>query len=71
MQSCCEPYSKKFDSKVAESELVDYRKGIIKKNSQPLIGALTKLIPHGAEVLDIGGGIGVIDFESSPEMCGG
>jgi hypothetical protein len=57
MQSCCEPYSKKFDNKVAESELADYRKGIFKKNSQLLIRALTKLIPAGAEVMDIGGGL--------------
>ncbi len=48
---------------MAQAELEDYRKSIIKKNSRPLIEALKKLKLAGAEVLDIGGGSGVIDFE--------
>lgn len=60
---CCEAFTKKFNDQVAREELEDYRKKIIKKNSRPLIQALMNLNPAGAEILDIGGGVGVIDFE--------
>jgi magnesium-protoporphyrin O-methyltransferase len=63
MDCCGEKYSNQFDLKLAQAELAGYRKGEIKKNSRPLLEALIGIKPVGASVLDIGGGIGALDFE--------
>jgi cyclopropane fatty-acyl-phospholipid synthase-like methyltransferase len=60
---CCTLYSEKFNAKDAQREIRDYRLGKIKKNSRPLIQALTQLNLEGASLLDIGGGVGVLVFE--------
>ena len=64
MSDCCTTrYDDKFDLERAQSELNEYLQKGIKKSSRPLLNLLQKLPIEGKTLLDIGGGIGSIDFE--------
>ncbi len=64
MSDCCATrYDDKFDLERAQTELEEYLRTGIKKSSRPLMNLLQKLPLEGKTLLDIGGGIGSIDFE--------
>lgn len=65
MENCCNlAYQDTFDHKRAKKELADYKKKGVKANSQPLLKLIQNLPLKDAEVLEIGGGIGALVFES-------
>ena len=64
MNSCqCEGIETKFDQKNAARELEQYRKEGSSKNTRMLIDALKAEGISGMTLLDIGGGVGVIQHE--------
>lgn len=55
MDSCNNPYSKKFNAEKACADINDYHEKSINENSLFLVNELKKLPLEGASVLDIGG----------------
>lgn len=65
MNDCCNlSYQDTFDHKRAQKELADYKKKGVKANSQPLLRLIQPLPLKDTRVLEIGGGIGALVFES-------
>jgi magnesium-protoporphyrin O-methyltransferase len=66
----CEGIELEFDTKVAESDLETYRNEGPAKTTRLLIKELKKRGVAGATLLDIGGGIGAIQYELFKEDLG-
>ena len=65
MESCCNiAYQGTFDDKRAKKELKDYEASGVKGNSRPLHQLLQSLNLKEKSMLEIGGGIGSLIFES-------
>ena len=65
MQQCCTPvYDAEFDQQHAENDMNDYLTSGPKKNTLPLLNSLSTIDLSGKTLLDIGGGIGAVTFES-------
>lgn len=63
-ESCCRAdYDTIFDDRTARRELADYRRKGAAGTTARLIDAVRALGAEGAEVLDIGGGVGVVGTE--------
>jgi hypothetical protein len=63
-QSCCKPdYDAFFDEGMARRELEDYRQKGARGETRKLIEALVAEGVEGATLLDIGGGVGIIQHE--------
>lgn len=63
-RDCCTPdYDALFDDRAARRELSDYRRRGPTGNTKRLIDAIAAAEVTGADVLDIGGGVGVIGAE--------
>ena len=62
--SCCKPdYDAQFDEKGAREDLLTYRRDGPDGSTKRLIDALRREGVEGATLLDIGGGVGVIQLE--------
>jgi SAM-dependent methyltransferase len=62
--TCCKPdYDAQFDEKSAREDLLTYRKDGPDGSTKRLIEALRREGVEGATLLDIGGGVGVIQLE--------
>ena len=63
--SCCDApaWAGQFDQKKAVRDLRDYRRHGPAATTQALIGALVRAGVERSTLLDIGGGIGAIQFE--------
>lgn len=63
-ESCCLPdYSHEFDDERARRDLLEYRAHGPKGTTRRLVEALREAGVEGATLLDIGGGVGVIQLE--------
>ena len=60
---CCQGYEDTFDTGTAEGDLRDYRRHGPDKTTRLLIEALKTFGIEGQSLLDIGGGVGVIQHE--------
>ncbi len=58
----CEGIEKEFDAKVARRELRQYHRKGPRKTTRIVVDAVRKDVP-GKTLLDVGGGVGVIQFE--------
>ena len=64
MNCCqCQGIESLFDTKRADEELAEYRRKGPSKSTQILLEALTEAGVGGSSLLDIGGGVGVIQHE--------
>lgn len=65
MNDCCNlSYQDTFDLKRAQKELADYKEKGVKANSRPLLSLIQNLSLKDAHLLEIGGGVGALVFES-------
>lgn len=65
MDTCCNTsYQDTFDHKRAQKELKAYEKSGVKANSRPLMELISSVDLKEASMLEIGGGIGSLIFES-------
>jgi 2-polyprenyl-3-methyl-5-hydroxy-6-metoxy-1,4-benzoquinol methylase len=61
--NCCDVASRTFDLKTADDDLRHYRRSGPARQTLEVLRAVRQLVPAGATLLDVGGGIGVIHHE--------
>src|SRR5438067_9283226 len=63
MPDCCDCYSDKFDEAKAAEDLARYRRDGPDRTTRLLLDALRAEGVSGATLLDVGGGVGVVQHE--------